>query len=183
MCSSKYRPGAPSEDSQVCSRILSNIIQNSGCIDLKELCIIREKIVWTLYCDIVCFNHDGCVLDAAVIATIAALKSVKLPKVEYNADTETCNIVETSKKHLTINNYPVSTSFMIFDQQIIVDPTYEEEKLAVCFITISVCNSELSYLYKPGGAPIDAETLEKCIKQAVNREKHVFELLRNVLEK
>jgi exosome complex RNA-binding protein Rrp42 (RNase PH superfamily) len=75
VCSPKYRPGAPGEDAQVTSQALFDIITNSKCIDLKELCIVKEKLAWVLYCDLVCLDHDGSVLDAAVIALIVALKT------------------------------------------------------------------------------------------------------------
>lgn len=74
LCSPKFRPGAPSEQAQVCGRLLAEIVENAGCVDLQQLCIVREKLVWTLYCDIVCLDHDGCVVDAAIVALVAALK-------------------------------------------------------------------------------------------------------------
>lgn len=77
VCSPKYRPGAPTEEAQVYSQNLAEIIQNSKCINLNDLCIVKEKLVWCLFCDLVCLDHDGCVLDAAVIAFSAALKTRK----------------------------------------------------------------------------------------------------------
>uniref|UniRef100_A0A336LSU3 Ribosomal RNA-processing protein 43 n=1 Tax=Culicoides sonorensis TaxID=179676 RepID=A0A336LSU3_CULSO len=177
LCSPKYRPGAPSEDAQVYSRILYDILLNSECLNLKDLCIVEEKMVWTLYCDIMCLNHDGSVVDAAVIAAVAALKSLKLPKVIYNVDTEACDVEEDKKNKLKIGAVPISTSFMIFDEKIITDPTAEEDKLAATSITIAISNSELSYLCKPGGFPIEPSILEKCIRQAISREKQVLELI------
>lgn len=57
------------------ANIISDVITNAGCVDLKDLCIVKEKLVWVLYCDMVCLDYDGCVLDAAIMAIIAALKS------------------------------------------------------------------------------------------------------------
>lgn len=78
LCSPKFRPGAPTEEAQVCAKALSDLIVNSQCLKLTDLCVAKEKLVWTLYCDLVCFDHDGCILDAAIIALIAALKTRKL---------------------------------------------------------------------------------------------------------
>lgn len=77
LCSPKFRPGAPSEEAQVLANIISDVITNSGCVDLKDLCIVKEKLVWVLYCDMYCLDYDGCVLDAAIMALIAALQSCK----------------------------------------------------------------------------------------------------------
>lgn len=139
-------------------------------------------MVWTLYCDIVCLNDDGCVLDASVIATVAALKTVKLPKVVFNVDTEECNVEEDTKNKLTVASLPISTSFMVFDEKVIADPTAEEEKLSAACITVAISNSELSFLYKPGGQPVEPSILEKCIRQAVSREKLVLDLLTKALK-
>lgn len=179
LCAPRFRPGPPSEEAQVMSRALCDIIENSGCLDLKQLCIVKEKLVWTLYCDVVCLNHDGCVLDAAVIAVIAALRSVKLPQINYNIDTTLCDVEEgdSSKRRLGIATTPVATTFMVFDEKVITDPTAEEESLASTFVTISVCGSELSYVYKPGGSPIEPQVLDTCVKRAVHRAKKVCELL------
>lgn len=78
LCSPKFRPGAPSDEAQVYSRLLADIITNSNCVNCKDLCIVKEKLVWTLYCDMSCLDHDGSVLDAAIIALIAALKTRKI---------------------------------------------------------------------------------------------------------
>ncbi|XP_063696228.1 exosome complex component RRP43-like [Culicoides brevitarsis] len=181
LCSPKYRPGAPPEDAQVCSRTLFDILTNSNCLDVKDLKIISEKFVWTLYCDVVVLNDDGCVLDAAVIAVVAALKNTKLPKIDYDLSTEQASADEKTKIPLKVSSLPVATSFMIFDDKVIADPTAEEEKLSAACITVAICNSELSFLYKPGGEPVEPEMLEKCIKQAKSREKLVLELLTKVL--
>lgn len=84
LCSAKFRPGAPTEEAQVCARALADLIENSRCLNLSDLCVAKEKLVWTLYCDLVCFDHDGCVLDAAIIALVAALKTRKLTVVCQN---------------------------------------------------------------------------------------------------
>lgn len=71
--SSSYRPGPPCDEAQVYSQSLADAINNARCIDLRDLCISPGKLVWTLYCDLVCLDHDGCVFDAAIIALVAAL--------------------------------------------------------------------------------------------------------------
>lgn len=77
LCSPKFRPGAPSEEAQCAGRLLAEIVRNAQCVDLRELCVVRERLVWTLYADIVCLDHDGCVVDASLVALVAALKCCK----------------------------------------------------------------------------------------------------------
>lgn len=77
LCSSRFRPGPPSDQAQVTSRLVADIIENFKCIDLTELCITPDKLVWVLYCDLVCLDHDGALTDACVAAILAALKTGK----------------------------------------------------------------------------------------------------------
>lgn len=75
LCSPKYRSAASTDDAQVLTCHLNNIIRDSKWIDLKQLCIAKEKLVWILYCDITCIDYDGSILDASVVALCAALRS------------------------------------------------------------------------------------------------------------
>lgn len=78
LCSSKFRPGPPSEQAQVLSKLIDIVLNNSRALDLKDLCICKNKLVWVLYCDILCLNYNGSVIDACIGAMIAALKTCKL---------------------------------------------------------------------------------------------------------
>lgn len=73
LCSSQFRPGPPSERAQVLSAFVNNIATNSGIVNLKDLCIESDKLVWTLYCDIVCLNYDGATEDACFASLVGAL--------------------------------------------------------------------------------------------------------------
>lgn len=78
LCSPKYRSAALTDDAQVLTCHLNDIIRDSKWIDLKQLCIAKEKLVWILYCDLTCIDYDGSILDASVVALCAALRSCKL---------------------------------------------------------------------------------------------------------
>lgn len=77
LCSSRFRPGPPSDQAQVTTKLLADIINNSACIKLEDLCITKEKLAWCLYADLFCLDYDGAVIDACVIALISALKTGK----------------------------------------------------------------------------------------------------------
>lgn len=77
LCSSKLRPGPPSDLAQVTSTIVSDIINNSKFVDLKYLCIAQGKLAWVVYCDLICINNDGSLVDACIIALLASLKTCK----------------------------------------------------------------------------------------------------------
>ncbi|XP_053680341.1 exosome complex component RRP43-like [Anopheles nili] len=176
------RPGPPCDEAQVCSRTLADAISNSRCINLKDLCISPGNLVWTLYCDLVCLDHDGCVFDAALIALISALHTVKLPSVRYNHDTEEME-TDTSKSHpLVINCVPVTTSFVQIPTRMIVDPTAEEEKLASTIFTVTVSDGKITFFNQSGGDSMDCVMLKKCMESAVKRERSVKTMIQSMLD-
>lgn len=183
LCSPKYRAIGVSVDSQILNQTLFNIITNSGCVDLTQLCIAKGKLAWVLYCDLVCLDEDGSVLDVAVIALMAALKSLLLPKVEYDLNTKTIKVDDKAKTKLSLNCIPIATTFVTFEQKyLLVDPTSDEESVADTTFTIATCDGELSYVYQPGGNPLEPQQFETLVKQAHNRERYVKSLLDNIFE-
>ncbi|THH15954.1 hypothetical protein EW146_g4613 [Bondarzewia mesenterica] len=104
MSSPKFKPGPPSEEAQVLSDRLNNVLvscafpplritiiltpflfpfrvffflstTSSGVIPLDSLCIHPGKAVWVLYVDATCINYDGNAFDAALVAMVSALKN------------------------------------------------------------------------------------------------------------
>ncbi|XP_053688386.1 exosome complex component RRP43-like [Sabethes cyaneus] len=183
LSSPKYRPGPPCEEAQVYTCSLADAILNSGCVNLKDLCITKEKLAWALYCDLICLDHDGCVFDASVVALVAALHTVKLPQLQHNADTDEREVLEGEDRvSLRLSSIPVTTSFAVFCGTIIADPTAEEEALATSTITITICDSTLSYINKSGGDPLEQQLLDQCIENAMKREKSVRSLIRKMMK-
>jgi len=183
LCSPKHRAMGVSIDSQILNQTLFNTINNSGCVDLTELCIANGKLAWVLYCDLVCLDDDGAVLDVAVLALIAALKSLQLPKVLYDSDTKVIKVDVEIKHGLNLKCLPVTTTFITFEQKyLLADPTADEESIAGTIITISTCDGQLCYVYQPGGNSLEPQQFETLIKQATTREKYVKQLLNNIFE-
>ena len=103
----------------------------SGVLPTSSLCIEPAKAVWVLFIDAICINYDGNVLDATLLAMIAALKNservpryanpfvhipeAQLPKATFNEETGSTICSRKQKQHLDMKRTPVSTSFGIFD--------------------------------------------------------------------
>lgn len=115
--SPRFRPGPPSEQAQVYSRLVLNIVEDAKCINLKDLCIVQDMLVWVLYCDIICLDYDGGVIDAALVALVTALNTVKLPHVEYDVDVGEIMSVDLAKrKALQVHALPVAITYVIFEE-------------------------------------------------------------------
>ncbi|XP_068187657.1 exosome complex component RRP43 [Antennarius striatus] len=182
LCSTRFRPGPPGEQAQAASQFVADVIESAEIIQTEDLCIDRGKLCWVLYCDLMCLDYDGNVLDACVIALLAALKDTQLPEVTISS--ETCApVVNTEKKHrLHIHKHPVSVSFCVFDDSImVVDPTVEEESLSTAQLTVVMDEEQrLCALHKPGGTPLSGEKLQECISKATTRQREIQALIDRV---
>jgi len=184
MCSPAFKPGPPSLAAQTASQFLVKVLETSGCITPGQLCISPGKLVWCLYIDLVCLDHDGNVWDAAVAAMISALETVRLP--EVNIDVETGDItVVSDDKQLELQSRPVACTVAVFpgseegesESRLLVDPTWEEEQLASCCLTV-VClpgdkEVEVCHIRQPGGAPLTPLSLQQAIKLATSHAETV----------
>ncbi|TRY90950.1 hypothetical protein DNTS_022187 [Danionella cerebrum] len=183
LCSSRFRSGPPGEQAQASSQFIADLIQSSDLINLEDLCIENAKLCWVLYCDMMCLDYDGNLLDSCIIALLAALKNAQLPNVTLNKETDLAE-VDDQKKHLKINRHPVGSSFAVFDDSIIiVDPTAEEESLSTSLMTIVTDEVDrLCAVHKPGGTPLSGEKLQQCINRAMARNKEIRKLVEKVTE-
>lgn len=167
LCSPKFKPGPPSDQAQVATVFLDNLIKSSNLIDLEELSIEVDKLSWVLYCDLICINYDGNLLDTCVLALLAALQNTRLPIVTMNTEEVVCTNVEESRK-LTINRYPTSCTFAYLNDRIICDPTLLEEDLTSGTLTIVTDEQDkLICIEKPGGDAVTPTQLSSCIEEAV----------------
>ncbi|PSN53587.1 Exosome complex component RRP43 [Blattella germanica] len=183
LCSPNFTPGPPSDQAQVSTNLVAEIFGNSGCLDLKDLCIAPEHLAWVLRCDLVCLDHDGAILDACLMALVAALRTVKLPNVTYDTDTGAISVSKKKPNKLSIQNHPVATTFAIFDDEVILlDPTSEEESLSSGVVTVVVQGDRLSSVHKPGGSPLTEAQLQECISLSAKRAEHINKLSDTALQ-
>ncbi|KPP71347.1 exosome complex component RRP43-like [Scleropages formosus] len=203
LCSSRFRPGPPGEQAQAASQFIADLIDSST-DDVRTQGVeifsysFKFQLSWVLYCDIMCLDYDGNLLDACVIALLAALENGKcyqtfrnhdkamsqLPEVTINKETELAEVNPQKLHPLNVTKHPVGSSFAVFDNTIvIVDPTAEEESLSTATITVVTDEDErLCALHKPGGSGLSAEKLQDCISRAVTRHREVRKLIEEVLK-
>ncbi|NP_001088781.1 uncharacterized protein LOC496046 [Xenopus laevis] len=183
LCSSQFRPGPPGEEAQVASQFMADVIDNSQMLLKEDLCIRHGKLAWVLYCDLICLDYDGNLLDTCTCALVAALQNVRLPSVKINEETGLAEVNLKTKCALKILKHPIATSFAVFDDKfLLADPTGEEESLARGLLTVVTDEDErLCATQKPGGSSLSAEKLQECISRAITRHKEVTTLLQEAL--
>jgi len=179
LCSPNFRKKKqPPEMSQVLTQLLNQL--GGNLISTKELNVVtkkEEKLSWYLYIDVYFVNYDGNAFDGCLISIIAALTNVRLPSLSMNE--EGAIIATQARPHkLTLLHYPISLTFGILEEHLIVDPTAEEERLLNGSFTI-VYNEkgELCLLVKPGGAIITDNQIKGCIEATKLRVTQVIHLI------
>jgi len=138
LSSSRYEAGPPKFDATEIGRLIDRGIRDCGIIDFKKLCIKVGEKVWMIYFDIYSINDDGNVLDAASIATVAALKSAKMPK--YDEEKGVVLFGDWSENGLPLDHSvtPLNITFHKIGNKFLVDPTTIEEDSADSRIAIGL---------------------------------------------
>jgi exosome complex component RRP43 len=167
-----------------------------GCLDLGKLVVEEGKASWNLCLDILVLNMDGSVLDACVLAAMAALTSLKLPEVTTNAEGEVVKVSETPKNvervakrrrrnedevgQVEMRHRPFSVSLALQkDGRVLLDPSGEEELSSGCVVTVMIDEeSNLHGLFLPGGSyAVSPDQLLHCIESAKLHRKELDALL------
>jgi len=204
ICSPLVRPGRPAEAACVVSEQLSNILMSSNFVTLQELCIAPGKAAWIAYLDIYCLDADGSLVDAALLAAVAALAHLQLPAVtmseggrviplnDKNGGTQQDkddmkendeDRIVKSKQRLQFRPAPIALTCMKHKKHLLADPSAEEESLLQSSITVATDSSErLISFFKPGGSvSATSATIQDCITLAKRRSKEVQEILDDAL--
>ena len=137
LASEKYELGPPGIESIEMARLVDRGLRESGFIEFEKLCIKKGEKVWSLFLDIYPMNDDGNVLDAACLASIAALQDTRLP--EYDKENDKVNFGHWTDQKLPLTEHmPLTMTFHKIGKAIILDPTSEEEEASEARLTIAI---------------------------------------------
>ncbi|KAJ3305542.1 Exosome complex component RRP43 [Kappamyces sp. JEL0829] len=175
LCSSKFKPGPPGELTQSISEQINQLFLSVPILNLSDLCIEPGQAVWTLFADMICLHYDGSIVDACLLALMASLRNTSLPTVEYDGQVR---IVDDALIPLKLSRIVVNTSFCIFDGEVLIDPTDEEEELSSSQLSITIDHAgDLCGINKLGGEGIDEDALRSCIQLARERTAETIKVL------
>ncbi|MCX8176029.1 MAG: exosome complex protein Rrp42 [Candidatus Bathyarchaeota archaeon] len=162
-----FEPGPPDENSIELARVVDRGIRGSGSIDLKKLTIIEGNVVYVVFVDIYILNHDGNLTDASALATITALINSRVPVYKVSG-----NEIKKVDEYfpMPIVAYPITVTVAKISDNIIVDPTLDEETISTAKLTVALTeNGNICAMQKSG---IGTFTIEESINvQKIAREK------------
>jgi exosome complex component RRP42 len=178
VASPTFEKGPPSDESIELARVVDRGIRESGMIDVGKLCIEKGSKVWMVNVDIQIVNHDGNLIDAASLASVAALLGTRLPafdgeKVDYEAAKKT-------KTPLPITGKPVAVTLAKVGSALLADPRLEEESAMATRLTVATKDDgSLAALQKGGGSgPLAPEEIEKAFELSERIGKEIRKLLK-----
>jgi exosome complex component RRP42 len=150
LASPSFEPGPPDENSIELARVVDRGIRESKAIAVGELVLEPGKKVIVVFVDVYVLNHDGNLIDASVMAALAALLNTKMPNYVLEEG-------EVKKKtgytQLPIKNYPVSVTFAKIDGKLVVDPWLEEEQVMDARLTMTFDkDGNICAIQKGGGS-------------------------------
>ncbi|BBD71881.1 exosome complex exonuclease [Sulfodiicoccus acidiphilus] len=176
-----FEPGPPDENAVELSRVVDRGLRDSKAVDLKGLCLVPGKKVWTVWIDIDVLDYGGNVLDASMLAAVAALYDARLPKVEVNGDE--VKVVKDEKGNRVPMNYPVvSVSVAKLDRFLLVDPDLEEESMAEARLSISYLeDGKIVGMQKFGNGTLSVQELDTVEGLARTSSQRLFEELKKVI--
>ena len=190
------------------TRLLEKTIKESNAIDIETLCLISGDKVWRITCSISVIDCDGGnVIDATILATMAALRAFRKCEVTLNSqgfNSKTNLPITTLTIHssdereplpLALHHTPLSMTLGVFklndinlaeSQSIILiaDPSNEEETWMNGALQFCInAHGEICVVNKKGDVGIKASIIMKAAKLASDRAKVLHNILQQALFK
>ena len=181
MSSPRFESGPPQFNAIELGRVIDRGIRESKFIELDKLCIKEGEKVWTVFIDIYSINDDGNLLDAAGIGAIAALSNAKIPK--YDMENEKVLFGEWTDEKLALNKaLPISLTVHKIGDNLIIDPTREEEDISETRVTMESADGVISSMQKGNSVALEVEEFEKILDLITKTERKIFKEIERQLK-
>ncbi len=179
-----FEPGPPDENAIELARVIDRSLREPRVIALDKLAIIPGKKVWVVWLDIYVMDHDGNLLDASMLAAMAALASTKIPKYEVvdPASGEIRVDKKTRVEPLPVNRFVATVTVNKICDFLVIDPTLEEELVASARLAISVSEDGFIVgMQKMGMGFFTEDEVKKSIDLALDRAKLLIDSIKKAV--
>ncbi len=183
LASPGFEPGPPDENAIETARVIDRCIREPKAVSLDKLVIIPGRRVWIVFNDIYLLDYDGNVVDAGMLASMAALHIARLPRI---TGIEGDNVVVDKgcrSEPLPLNTSVVTVSIAKIGGYLLVDPVLEEEVVADAKITIGIDRDErIVGIQKTGMSGFTLGELDEVVELAIRKSRELFSVLEKVLK-
>jgi exosome complex component RRP42 len=126
------------KDNAPLARAVERAIRDTEAVDLMRLCIEPGRTVWHVRLDVRCINNDGSLIDACVLASVAALATARMPRFDGGS------VVRDERiGPLMVDGLPVTCTLGLVDGKLVADLTREEG---------TVVEAKFCVTFQPDGA-------------------------------
>lgn len=176
VASPTFRPGPPSNEEIILARVIDRALRSSEAIDFKQLCIESGKKVFIVFVDIGVLDQDGNLLDASMMATLAALMSAK----QENYEVQKGEIVPKPGYHpLPLKSYPLLVTLWRIGKNMIVDACLDEELGSDASISVGVDENGNICTVQKGVGVLSIDDVLKSVDLATDKYKELIERLKS----
>ena len=137
-----------------------------------------------LYLDVVCLTYDGNLWDAAILACMAAMKTSRIPSLEYDEETDIVQKIDGVERSLILQGILLPSTFGFFgEDSVLADPTSREESVLEGTMTI-VYNDQgnIGGIFKQGGRPLKQEQIDRLMEEASKHSDRIRNLFHTLCE-
>jgi len=175
LASPTFEPGPPDENSIELARVVDRGIRESKAIDLESLCVEPGKNVFVVFVDVYVLNHDGNLIDASALASLAALLNTKM----FNYEVKEGEIkIKPGYTPLPLRNHPIAVTFAKINDKLIVDPWLEEEQIMDARLTMTVDkDGKICALQKGGYGYFTTQQIFEAAKVAIEKSEELRKLV------
>ncbi|RHY03133.1 hypothetical protein DYB25_000996 [Aphanomyces astaci] len=175
----KFSTQRTTDEAQSLSSYLTRVLLSSKCIDLRDCSIERGKAAWKLLVEVTFLDHDGNAVDTALLAVMSVLSKLTIPAISISPDSIVSLAPDQSAKaQFPLHETLLSTTFGQYQSHVMVDPTAREEEVLASSFTVLVTKAgAFAGVYKAGGQPLAAATLQSCIHVAKERSVAIVKLM------
>lgn len=177
LASPTFEAGPPDENSIELARVVDRGIRESKAIDLEKLCLVPGKKTFVVFVDVYVLNHDGNLIDASAMASLAALLNTKL----FNYELEDGEVkIKPGYTQLPMRNRPIAVTFAKIKDKLIADPSLEEEQVMDARLTITMEKDGKICAIQKGESGYF--TIEQILEAAKTAQKKTGELRKIVVK-
>ncbi|XP_066590750.1 exosome complex exonuclease RRP42 [Prorops nasuta] len=171
------------------SNILVSAYQSPYAFDLKSLSIISHKKCWKMYIDVLILECGGNLYDVIGAAVKGGLYSTEIPRITaatLDGGEADIQLSDDPYDNITLHdtNFPAIVTVCKIGDNLVVDPTTEEEMCSSASIVMSVMpNGKVTSVIKVGSSSLQPSTLEKVFEMGSAVGKQLNLGLMNALKK
>ncbi len=184
LASPRFESGPPKFDAIELPRLVDRVIRESHVIELDKLVVKAGEKVWTVIIDVYPINDDGNLIDAAVLAAIAALKQAKMPGI---TDAGLPDYKHRTKQAVPLvkDLVPLSVTIYKLGGVLFVDPTREEAEASEVKINFGLSKQGKRHMLhssqKTGAKPFSQKELETAAVLITEKYDELYDKLKKVL--